>query len=156
MKLKTILLTTLLFPLCMLAADRTLVIEMNNGHTAFFLLNEKPVLTIVGQQLNIATITVQTSYPRSDVKRFYFTGGNTDDILSSQENKLLFHQIDSDNLEISGLSGKEHITLYDMSGHQLGHVNTTGDKAIISLSGHRKGIYLIKVGNSQTIKFIKR
>lgn len=156
MKLKTVLLTTLLFPLCMLAADRALVIELNNGQTAYFFLKEKPVLTMEDQQLNIVTSTVQTNYPRSDVKRFFFTGGNTEGIQSSQKEKLMFRQTDADNLEISGLSGKEIIMLYDMSGHLLGHFNATNDKAIISLRGHQKGVYLIKVGNSQTIKFIKK
>ena len=156
MKLKTLLLTTLLFPLCISAVDRALVLELNNGQTAYYFLKEKPVLTMEDQQLSIVTSTVQTNYPRSGVKRFYFTEGNTDGILSSQNEKLLFRQTDANNLEISGLSGKESIMLYDMSGHLLGRFYATNDKATISLSGHQKGVYLIKVGKSQTIKFIKK
>lgn len=107
-------------------------------------------------QLNIATATVQTSYQRSDVKRFYFIEGDLNGIENVRPDKILFSQTDADHMEISGLSGKERITLYDTAGHQLSTVNATGDKAVISLSGHKKGVYLIKVGNSQTIKFLKK
>lgn len=108
------------------------------------------------RQLNITTATVQTNYLRSDVKRFYFVEGNAEGIQTARPGKVLFSQTDADHMELSGLSGKESITLYDMAGHQLSSVSATGDKAVISLSGHKKGVYLIKVGNSQTIKFLKK
>ena len=156
MKLKTIFLTMLLFPLSMMAAEKALIVELNNGQTACFFLQEKPVLTMADAQLNIATATVQTCYPRTDVKRFFFVDGDPEGIETARPDRVLFSQTDADHMEISGLLGKERITLYDTAGHQLSTVSASGDKAVISLSGHKKGVYLIKVGNSQTIKFLKK
>jgi hypothetical protein len=43
-----------------------------------------------------------------------------------------------------------------MTGRLIGDVSRTKDKVTVNLSGHQKGIYLIKVGDSETIKIIRK
>ncbi len=155
MRIKHLLLTALLLPLSALAQETTLVVELNDGKTANFLLEEQPVLTMNGTKLFIATDRVQTSYERADIKHFFFTGKGSD-IKLLPGKTVVFKQISSDQLEITGLSEKDAIVVFDIAGKQQGSVSRTDNSAVVSLSGQQKGIYLIKVGKSQTIKFIKK
>lgn len=155
MKFTRFLLAFLMLPMTMLATDTSLVVELTNGQTANYLLQDKPTLTVAGTQLKIATATVQASYERAEVKKFYFTTESTS-VNEIVKNALVYRQTDTNNLEISGLSGDEHITICDMAGRTVGAVSQTNGTALISLSGRQSGVYLIKVGNSQTIKFIKK
>lgn len=145
----------LLLPLSALAAETTLVVELTTGQTASYVLQDKPVLTMEGTLLKIKTETVQTDYERSLVKRFYFTGDFTGVEEASKE-ALVYKQTDADHLEISGLSQGDHITICDMAGRQCGTMSRTGNTAVISLSGQQRGVYLIRVGKCQTIKFVKK
>ena len=150
-----ILLVALLLPMTVMAANTALVVELTNGQTANFLLQDKPVLTMEGSRLNIKTETVQTDYERSLVKQFYFTDGSTG-VKEVLKNALVYKQTDADHLEISGLSQNDRIAIYNTSGVQVGSVSRDSDKAVISLSGLEKGIYLVRIGKSQTIKFTRK
>ena len=150
-----ILLAALLLPMTAMAANTTLVVELTNGQTANYLLEDKPVLTMEGTRLNIKTDAVQTDYERSLVKRFYFIEGSTG-VKEVSKDALMYRQTDSDHLEISGLSQNDRIAIYNTSGVQVGSVSRNSDKAIVSLSGLERGIYLVKIGKSQTIKFIRK
>ena len=154
-KLRWLFMVALLLPLSALAAETTLVVELTTGQTASYVLQDKPVLTMEGTLLKIKTETVQTDYERSLVKRFYFTGDFTGVEEASKE-ALVYKQTDADHLEISGLSQGDHITICDMAGRQCGTMSRTGNTAVISLSGQQRGVYLIRVGKCQTIKFVKK
>ena len=154
-KIIRILLVALLLPMTARAANTTLVVELTNGQTANYLLQDKPVLTMEGTRLNIKTEAVQTDYERSLVKQFYFADGSTG-VKEVLKNALVYKQTDADHLEISGLSQNERIAVYNSSGVQVGSVSRDSDKAVISLSGLQKGIYLVKIGKSQTIKFLRK
>ena len=154
-KLESLLLVLLLLPISMLAADTALVVERTNGQTANYLLKDNPTLPMTGTQLKIETATMQASYERADVKNFYFTKAATS-VKEVTKNNITFKQIDASHLEIIGLSQGEHIIICDMSGRQLGNVSRINNKAVIDLSGYQQGAYIIKVGNGQTIKLIKK
>lgn len=155
MKFIRILLAALLLPMSVMAANTTLVVELTNGVTASYLLQDKPVLTIEGSRLNIKTEAVQTDYERSMVKRFYFIGELTG-VKEASKNALVYRQTDTDHLEISGLAPNDRIAIYNTAGVQVGSASRDSDKAIVSLSGLQRGIYLVKIGNSQTIKFVRK
>lgn len=154
-RLKILFLAALLLPLSALAAETTLVVELTTGQTASYVLQDKPVLTIEDTLLKIKTETVQTDYERSLVKRFYFTGDFTG-LKETTKVALVYKQTDADHLEISGLSQSDRITVCDMAGRQCGSISHSGNTAIVSLSGQQRGVYLIRVGKSQTIKFVKK
>lgn len=154
-KLRWLFMAVLLLPLSALAAETTLVVELTTGQTASYVLQDKPVLTMEGTLLKITTETVQTNYERSLVKRFYFTGDFTD-VKEALKETLVYKQTDADHLEISGLSQGDRITICDMAGRQCGSISRTGNTAVVSLSGQQRGVYLIRVGKSQTIKFVKK
>ena len=149
------ILAALLLPMSTMAANTTLVVELTNGQTANYLLMDKPVLTIEGTRLNIKTEAVQTAYERNIVKQFYFIGESTG-VKEVSKNALVYRQTDANHLEISGLSPNDRVAIYNTSGIQMGSVSRDNDKAVVSLSGLQEGIYLVKIGNSQTIKFVRK
>ena len=152
---KLLLLVMALLPMRMLANDTAFVVELNNGTTANYYLQDKPTLTMEGSKINISTTTVQASYERDEVKKFYFIN-ETSGVKEMAQNSLVYKQIDADHFEIIGLSQNDQITVCDMTGRLIGDVSRTKDKVTVNLSGHQKGIYLIKVGDSETIKIIKK
>ena len=155
MRFKLLLLAVLLLPLSVMAEGTTLVVERTNGTTESFALKDQPVLTMVGTQLKIVSNAIQASFERAEVKQFYFLTDGTG-IQQTTKDAVLFRQTDADHVEISGLSANESITVCDMGGRSIGAVSRTPDGAVVSLSGQQKGIYLIQVGKSQTLKFIKK
>jgi hypothetical protein len=155
MKKKLLLLVLALLPMKMLANDTAFVVELNNGTTANYYLQDKPTLTMEGSKINFSTTTVQASYERDEVKKFYFIN-ETSGVKEMAKNSLVYKQIDADHFEIIGLSQNDQITVCDMTGRLIGDVSRTKDKVTVNLSGHQKGIYLIKVGDSETIKIIRK
>lgn len=150
-----ILLAALLLPMSTMATNTALVVELTDGQTINYLLLEKPVLTMDGTRLNIKSEVVETGYERSLVKRFYFTGESTG-VKEVSKGALVYKQTDADHLEISGLSQSERIAIYNTSGVQVGSISRDSDKAVVSLSGLQRGIYLVKIGKNQTIKFVRK
>jgi len=152
---KQILLMILSLPLVAMAGNMAFVIELSNGTTANFLLQDKPTLRMEDTKINISTNTVQASYEKAEVKRFYFTN-EASGVKKMAPNNIVYKQIDGDRFEIIGLSKNEQITVCDITGGLICDVSRTNDKATINLSGHKQGVYLIKVGNCKTIKIIKK
>ena len=64
---------------------------MNNGQTAHYFLQDKPILTMDGTKLKISSPTIEASYEKTDVKRFYFTT-EAADVKEIAKNTLLFRQ----------------------------------------------------------------
>ena len=117
-KLKLIgLLTALLLTMTASGQVTTLVIELVNGQTASYTLAEKPVLTMQGTKLTIATSMVETSYERTSVARFYFSESATG-IVNTEARQLTYTQTAADEFVVSDISAAEQVTVYDLSGKQ--------------------------------------
>ncbi len=138
-----------------MADETVLVMELNNGEIAQYLLLDEPKLTMDGTQIKISTASVQARFERNEVKRFYFTKEATN-VKEVAKNTLVYHQINNDQLEIIGLSQDDYVDVLNMAGTSTGQIARSKDRAVVNLSGHQKGVYLIQVKNGQTIKFIKK
>ena len=92
-----LLLVAILFPLCQSRAGSVLIIEKKAGQLEEFKLIEEPVLTLEGSRLLIKSNTIETSYDRSEINRFYFaesttcSHGDRPAVRSGNTNKGLLH-----------------------------------------------------------------
>lgn len=137
------------------AAETTLVVELVNGQQAYYKLQEKPVLTMSGTKVRIESNMVEVGYERSNVKKFYFTNEDTA-IKDVKMDDVVFTQTSDDEMVISNV-GKEYVVVCDVAGHIISDcVSKNGDSVTISLGNSKKGVYIIKVGNKQTIKITKK
>ena len=150
------LLISLAFPLGIYGEGKTLVIELANGKTEVYNLSEKPVLSMSGTKLKVETIMVETSYARTNITKFYFVDAATS-IHDSKKTTFEFSQTADDEFTFSNVSEDLVVTVYDISGRQFGNsVMRIGGNVVVSLNSCPKGIYIIKVGNKQNIKVIRK
>lgn len=150
------LLISLIFPLGIYGEGKTLVVELVNGKTEIYNLSEKPVLSVNGSKLKVETNMIETSYERAYITKFYFTDAATD-ISDSKGTIYKFSQTADDTYIMSNVSEKLTVTVYDISGKQFDNsVTRIGDNIVVTLNNCPKGIYIIKVGNKQNIKVIRK
>lgn len=144
-------------PLFVWGAGSTLVLELSNGQKNNYVLQDKPVLTIEGTKLRIKSSVVDTSYERSNVARFYFLSSSGVGINEVPEETLSFSQTSESQLTISNIEDKDRIVVSNLKGLSFNDcISRNGNDAIIELGNCPKGIYIIKIGNKQSIKFFKK
>lgn len=137
------------------AAETSLVVELTNGQKVYYKLIEKPVLTMSDSKIRIESNMVETGYERSNVTRFYFTNEDTG-IKGVTMESFMFTQTADDEFIISNV-GSERIIVSNLSGHIYTNcVKKSGSDAVVSLRGCTKGVYIIKIGNLQSIKITKK
>lgn len=150
------LLISLTFPLGIYGEGKTLVVELANGKTEIYNLSEKPVLSLSGTKLKVETNMVETSYARINITKFYFVDAVTG-ISDSKNMSFEFSQTADDEFTLSNVSEELVVSVYDISGRQFGNsVTRNGENVVVSLNSCPKGIYIIKVGNKQNIKVIRK
>ena len=155
-KLRALLaLIAIFLPQSHLRAGSVLVMELTTGQTEKFVLQDKPELTMTGTKVTIKSLTLQTSYERSNVSKFYFVDATA--IKEIRENTVTYRQTAQNQLTVSGLTAQDVIIVSSLAGHVISDcVERTDDEAIIELNGCPKGIYIIKIGHKQTIKIAKK
>lgn len=150
------LLSALMLPLLLQAEESTLVVELSNGNKSYFKLQEKPIVRMSDGRVYVESNRVETSFLISNVAKFFFSSEGTavDDIARDD---FLFTQSGDNQYTISNIQEREQIIVSDSAGRLYNRcISVSGNEVLISLEGCPKGIYVIKVGNKQTIKIIKR
>lgn len=150
------LLISLIFPLGIYGEETTLVVELANGKTEIYNLSEKPVLSMYGTKLKVETNMFETSYERTNITKFYFADAATS-ISDSKSTTFEFSQTADNEFSLLNVSEDLIVTVYDIPGRQFGNsVTRVGENVVVSLNSCPKGIYIIKIGNKQNIKVIRK
>ena len=120
------------------AKSHKMVLSFKSGDKVTFVLSDKPVLTFAGDKLIVESSTGTIEYLRSDIDDFHF-----DEIETSVE-----------SIEYAG---DDNVTIYDMNGRVVAKLgNESFDSAKTYLNAFKQGMYIIKIGNKQTIKYLKK
>ena len=115
-----------------------MVVSFNSGEHVDFVVSEKPQITFDGDKFCVKTSSSTFEYNRSDIVDFHFEETET-------------------GIESLEYVGSETITVYDMSGHQVATLRGESPKAAkILIDTFNPGMYIIKIGNKQTIKYLKK
>lgn len=140
-----------LFPAISVMAEHVLVIELQNGTTQSFVLSKKPVVTFNGTKLYVNSQDASFDEDRSNIKDFHFV--LYDAIGDLEENEIRFVRLGT-NVQIQGLTESDKpICVLDMAGRiTSAAINVNGTQAEIVLERLPKGVYIIKLGNKQSIK----
>ena len=134
-----------------------LVVWMTDGAVESFYLSEKPEVTFMGQYLKIVSSKIEVNFPRRDIKEAYFDKIETGIKQVAMNEQRFVYQNDSE-ITLYGLTDADKpIRVYDANG-QLSNadIRISGNFATISLSSLRKGVYIIKTSNRQSIKIIRK
>ena len=150
------LLISLTFPLGVFGEGATLVVELANGTKEVYRLSDKPVLSMTGTKLKVESNIVETSYERTDITKFYFADEATS-VLELENTIFDFSKTADDEYMLSNVSENFTVTVYDISGRLFDKsVTRLGDSIVVSLNNCPKGLYIIKLGNKQNIKVIRK
>lgn len=149
----------LLLPLHNVNAGSTLIIEMTDGKTTSFNLQEKPVVTMSGSKMVIKSLSLSANLERNDVVRFYFK--DTDATVGiepvTEKDVLKITQDSSGRFLITDFDTDDNIIVSDMKGRLYREcVSIDGRTAIIDLSSCHQGIYIIRIGKKQSIKITRK
>lgn len=127
-----------------------LVVEMTDGSTVTFKLEEQPKLTFSGTNLVIESAVLETSYPLSDLKRYTFKFVEASGIDTVEGNGTGVKQADG-SITIDGITPGTAITVYSTSGTAVATAKAGGTgSATISTSPLPSGVYIIKYGDKTT------
>lgn len=125
-----------------------LVVELLNGTVNRYALSEKPVVSFPDDEMVISSKTVDASYMRSEVKRFYFETVEYNDINAVDERSVVFNYVDKRNVVISGLECGTTVSIVSVDGKKLLSMES-GDTGSVSISmcDFPEGVYIISFGD---------
>lgn len=136
-------------------AQDKLVIYLNDGNTASFVLAEQPKITFSGDNLCVASPTTTIEIARIAVKKFAF------EKCEENENSIETPHSDvgittlEESITFTGLTNGEAVTVYSIDGKTITKAIAVDGGCTITLDSLTHGIYLIST-NTTTIKYLKK
>ena len=130
------------------ASARSLVLVLSDSTKIYFLLDEKPVLRIVG-----GTVLIDTqAFSFEDVDRFYIS--QTDDP-SGIEAVMAEKQVKFEGNSLV-VEGEKPIEIYAVNGVKMKvKVSKAAGLTTVDTESLAKGTYIVKIGKS-SFKFVKK
>jgi len=152
---------TLVLTLCVGLAQaqqsgNALVLLMNSGKTYTVYLADKPEVSFENTNLVIDSSTMYICVPLSTVTSFSFLDpAGIKKVLLDDQLKIIRS---SNSVVISPLTDTcNPIRVFDMGGRLVNaDIIVSGNTATVSLESLGSGVYVIKIGNQQTIKVTKK
>ena len=139
------------------AKNYLLVIDFSDGTNISFALAKQPVLTFSDNRLCVSVEGQKSEFELSDVLNFHFKEDPSDIRYPRIDSDYTISWQGDDLIVISNVASDAVIRLYGIDGALYPNgVNVNGDRAEISLSVLPKGIYLININNSRTIKVSRK
>ena len=136
--------------------DKALIVELQEGNKAEFVLSKSPILTFANKVLQIEINGSSNNFELNDVKQFYFDDASTGiSPISSTDVRIICQ--DNNRIVIEGINETDKVQLYSVDGKMMNNrVEVNRSRAEISLTSLPKGIYLINVPNKQTFKIRRK
>ena len=147
----------LLMAPCSAQTTLQLVVERQNGmDVTFFIHYDKPVVTFDKAKLVVKAEKENFEAAISQVKRFSFKDV-PDKMESTMKPSIDFQKVGEDKYEIVGLESVDDLQVLTTTGKVVRKgVAYSNGRLLVELSGLATGVYLIKIGNIQTIKILKK
>lgn len=140
----TLMASALLLAASAFAGQTALKLSMLDGSTFSYVLEDKPVITMEGENVNIATSDASASFKRADVKNFVFVDepSGIEEITRSES----FISYDGRSIAASGVE----ISVYSLSGSRV-----AVEMESVNVESLPAGTYIATAG-SRSLKFIKK
>lgn len=114
-----------------------MIVTLKNGEQVTFALSDKPEVSLTGERFVVNSTSNTIDCLRSDIVDFHF------------------EEIATSVVPIS-YTGQDEIKVYDMSGHEVATHRGSLSEAKIKMNSYSPGLYIIKIGNKVTIKYLKK
>ena len=139
----------------MTSAQNAVKMIESNGRETIFLLNQRPMVSIVGKSLEIRSASDKITCEIGEGVSFAFTDFEEAGVEEIDIDSPMF-RVSQNLIEAFNLRPNSKVTLYDFKGNMIKSVNSdaTGYVAISS-SGLPKGVYVIN-SNVRNFKYYKK
>lgn len=154
----SILFLLALLPSAVWGQDKWCIVDMANAETPLttvdnvcFLLtsDNTPTLTVVCRDGRLIGGVESIGFRQFDV-----TGIHTPESKGGQDIQIVGSLV-GENISIMGCAPDTEIRIYDLSGHQMKSMKSTGEQLTIYVGDLKGGVYLLKAG-TVTIKFARK
>ena len=132
-----------------------LVIYLNDGNRADFVLAEQPKITFSGDSLCVASPTATIEIARVAVKNFKFEKYEENESSIEAPHSEVSITTRGESITLTGLTNGEIITVYSIDGKAMAKATAVDGCCTIVLDNFTRGIYLINL-NTTTIKYLKK
>lgn len=136
-------------------AQSKLVIYLNDGNTAGFVLSEHPKITFSGDSLCVTSPTTTIEIARAAVKNFAFEKSEDNENSIDTPNEDVSIITSENSITLKGLTNGEVVTIYGIDGKVITKSIAVDGCCTIVLDNFTSGIYLINL-NTTTIKYLKK
>lgn len=159
-KLCLLMLAFALMPLVALASDGVLL-QLKSGKTVGFAFDSKPIVVTGNTLVLKSSDGNRVEYNYDEVQKLYWGNVSSsvgiDNVQTDVKNKAVFH-LTHNGITVTGLQKGEHVTVYTMSGVQVGQtVSTTNDGSTsISLASTNEKVLIVRTTGGANFKFVKR
>lgn len=138
------------------AKDYLLVIDFTDGSEMTFALAKQPVITFADHLIRVKVGSRSSEFELSDVTNFHFKEDPSNILSPRMDEDFKLSWQGEDLIVISNATPDAVIRLYGIDGTTYpSRVNTYGDRIEVSLSVLPKGIYLLNINNTRTLKIYR-
>ena len=136
-------------------AQHKLVIYLNDGNRADFVLAEQPKITFSGDSLCVTSPTTTVEIARVAVKNFKFEKYEENESSIEAPHSEVSITTRGESITLTGLTNGEIITVYSIDGKAMAKATAVDGCCTIALDSLASGIYLINICTT-TIKYLKK
>jgi len=139
------------------AKDFLMVVDFTDGSEMTFALAKQPVITFAEQIVRVKVGSRSSEFEMSDVANFHFKEDPSYIRSPRVDEDLKLSWQGEDLIVISNSTPDAVIRLYGIDGTMYpNRVNTSGDRIEVPLSALPKGIYLLNINNTRTLKIYRK
>lgn len=133
-------------------------VELKDGTSNDYLLEDRPQINFDNNDVVFLCKNISTSYNRENVLNFVFLDVNETGIQQLKAGDTRFnYSVEARQVTIEGDLGSAEIKVYSISGQQFNpEISRSSNQVMIYLASLPSGCYIIKIGNKQSIKIIKK
>lgn len=134
--------------------QKYLVIDLADETTQQFELAGGPVLTFGDGNFVLTAGTVVNTWKLSEVAGYHFSSQATD-ISSVAKGSLGIHFTDNETIVVEGNEAFS-ASLFDTAGRTIDRKSSNGGSVSLSLAGQPAGVYIVKMSDGKSFKFLKK
>ncbi len=155
---KKVLLTIALLAVtaALFADEKHFVFEFKDNSKVTFAIMDKPILSFEKGIVKVGTEKLTAEYILADINKFYFSDFSTNvEGVYAKDVKFVFTT--ADEVTVYGADSNAEIIICDATGKVLSaDVVPCADCVKINTAAFPRGIYIIKIGQEHTAKFVKK
>lgn len=130
-------------------------VALADGSSHTFYFDEHPEITFDHGKINITSDNFEMSYERDEIADMKFE--NVQSGIAEVVRDNVSFEIKGNVIHVQGIPQYSQVSVYDINGIKVMELSPVSEQEVsVDLNPLSSGIYFVRIGNLQTIKFIKQ